>query len=739
MGADPLTQLPPGFELDQAVATLPPGFAMDTAPASPQQPYSEPPVGLTIPNPPTLEEMNTVASRGDLIERLHTESGIPRGELIAAIATIDNDPENTGPVREHRVKEWVSRRQYEGFWDELSRSWVSFSDRAAAAGLGAAAQTLRAGAVAPGAWYTRTPETTAATLGTAREIETWAQRLWEDSRSEKYQPGEGGGFPGFVARVAGSVVPFVGLSLTAGLTGGPIAAFGVSATVEGDDLYRQALADGATEDQANLTRFVGGSIIGMLEVLELNKLVRLGKTVGRETISEFVQAATHRSMQKMLAAGGKLTRAQAQTAVYEGFIETLQGWAGEGTAIVVYGKDFDPAGLLESGAMDFAGGTVGSLMMGPAFIVFNGETETAEGQAEPPKPPMVMTEDEYAAFDAKQPTAAAEPAVPGEAPAAPVAARAEEAAPGPAEAAVAPEVMTLPASPESQAMWDRLNSVEPFVPTNEAEADLMEAHDAGIIQSPQDVVEWMGPGSTTEAIAPEVRAPSADPQLTSARQEWLVRDRAEMGREPINSAERRGWQEALDTAKAEGIPDRAMRIAQDVMENARPLTDIETAGMDMQMARLKSEYGAVMQKLSEARETAETATLAAEAERIESEYDIISRAVHLAGSEKGRALAAQKLTIDENYDLISVKTRAKAKKGKALDPKEAARLEKLTAEHARMTEEVEALRKQVEAARAEREARRPARRRSKKGEATSREARLAENYAKLKALLEAGC
>jgi len=180
-----------------------------------------------------------------------------------------------------------------------------------------------------------------------------------------------------------------------------------------------------------------------------------------------------------------------------------------------------------------------------------------------------------------------------------------------------------------------------------------------------------------------------DPSQTSARKEWMTRDREALGLTELSSPARRSWETALTEAKDTGVPERASRLAQEVTDTPRSLNDTETAGVVIRASQLKNEHADVMGKLGQSKDVAETKTLAAEAARIEQDFDQLSRALRLSGTEKGRALAAQKLTIDRNYDLISVLNRAKATKGEDLTAPERDQLKDLVKEHEDAERQVE--------------------------------------------------
>ncbi len=182
------------------------------------------------------------------------------------------------------------------------------------------------------------------------------------------------------------------------------------------------------------------------------------------------------------------------------------------------------------------------------------------------------------------------------------------------------------------------------------------------------------------ATAPTEAQPALPGQTdTAAKREFVDRDREMLGLPAVPDAESRPWAEALGDAQTAGIPARAVDLASAVLESPRALSDVETAGLVLRAAELKNEFDARLGALVPLADPAEISTRAAELNRLETEFDTITRAMRTSGTEKGRALAAQKLTVDENYDLLSVLTRTKAAKGAPLTLAERTKIEALTA------------------------------------------------------------
>lgn len=178
-------------------------------------------------------------------------------------------------------------------------------------------------------------------------------------------------------------------------------------------------------------------------------------------------------------------------------------------------------------------------------------------------------------------------------------------------------------------------------------------------------------GPPSAAMPPQAPGGEAQPfNYTSARKVDIAADRKILGLDIPPSPTRRAWQESLTLAQEQGLDDvsTAGDLASQIMASPRSLDDVETAGLTMARASLKKQYAATAQ--AAAQEGADLTSIAALQTRIEQQYDMLSRAQLLSGTEKGRALAAQKLTVGMDMDLLSITGRARAAKKAPLTDKE---------------------------------------------------------------------
>lgn len=168
-----------------------------------------------------------------------------------------------------------------------------------------------------------------------------------------------------------------------------------------------------------------------------------------------------------------------------------------------------------------------------------------------------------------------------------------------------------------------------------------------------------------------------EPSATSARQEMTASDRAALDLPELPPAERRSWQQTLNEAKARGSHNASI-LADEVLAKPRPLNDIETAQLVLRASELKTIHAERMKEIESASDPDTIQALRNQAEALEGEFNKLTSATKASGTEKGRALASQKLTINQDFDLISVLQRAKASKGRELNAQERAKFEGMT-------------------------------------------------------------
>jgi hypothetical protein len=229
-----------------------------------------------------------------------------------------------------------------------------------------------------------------------------------------------------------------------------------------------------------------------------------------------------------------------------------------------------------------------------------------------------------------------------------------------------------PATPETGAPTKTSASVAPIAELQELPQTVPPA-----VAKPPDKASGI---PSTQDITPPPKQPPVEPAeqppgATSARKAWMDVDRDDLGLDQLPEAQQKSWQQSLDEAK----PEDAGSIATAVNTTPRALNDTETASLVVRAAGLKKAHAA--------------ATDPVERQRIEEDFDSISRALRTSGTELGRGLSAHKLTIDESFDLLTITSLAKRAKGSDLTPEESAKIAALV----KQVEEAEAKIKELRA------------------------------------------
>lgn len=227
-----------------------------------------------------------------------------------------------------------------------------------------------------------------------------------------------------------------------------------------------------------------------------------------------------------------------------------------------------------------------------------------------------------------------------------------------------------------------------------------------------------------------------DPMITSPQMEWMRKDAESLGLTELDSPERRTWAQDLHQAKADDLAADAVRLAYAVKENPRALDGKETAAVTIRAAELKREYRALTAQMAEAEASGDTAgldTTATAMNRVLDEFDLLRVALRRSGTEKGRNLAMQKMAIDQDLDLVSVLSRARAAKGAKITPQERQAFKDIAEKLAAAEAKVEELSSKVRFELADKAVRRRGRR------PRPTQAKVNLLFSKVEELLSAGC
>ena len=171
---------------------------------------------------------------------------------------------------------------------------------------------------------------------------------------------------------------------------------------------------------------------------------------------------------------------------------------------------------------------------------------------------------------------------------------------------------------------------------------------------------------------------SVEDEGTAAKREAVDRDREVIGLDEIPDADKSTWSAALQKADANGVSKRAIAMAANVIAEPRSLSDVETAGMVTAMAEAKNRHAELSEQLKNS--SGDVTQVVNDIAQVEQEFDAMTKAMRASGTETGRALAARKLTIDKNFDLLSVVQRAEATKSEPLTQEQKDNFKDLTDE-----------------------------------------------------------
>jgi integrase/recombinase XerC len=145
-------------------------------------------------------------------------------------------------------------------------------------------------------------------------------------------------------KLVGAVVESVPVLVEAGImtaTGHPHLAFALMFAAEGSEAYDEAIADGATEEQASKAFEIYGLAAAALEYVQVKQGLRFLKTLGKHASAKEARKAVTAQVARKIARRGEksMTRQWLELAVAEAGEEMAQGQTQEWVAKAVYGKE----------------------------------------------------------------------------------------------------------------------------------------------------------------------------------------------------------------------------------------------------------------------------------------------------------------------------------------------------------------------------------------------------------------
>lgn len=261
--------------------------------------------------------------------------------------------------------EMSQRRQFKGFWDELGRSLASSSLNVANGLTGTLASVSDAA------------------IWDKQQLEDLADWLHEKSQAKSISApatpeGKWNKVKQFAGNAIGQALPYMTASVVStAATGTPLAAFGVGFSVEGDNVYREAMEAGASEEHAQMNRLIVGTLNGAIESLQVSDVIKFAKS-GKGGVKSIIQAARQQAWKEALSAGKELSYQQLETILRESLEEALQE-----TTSVTAQATVDPTVLENApqriGSAALGGGVAGGFL-GGAGAVFGGTHVTPEAE-----------------------------------------------------------------------------------------------------------------------------------------------------------------------------------------------------------------------------------------------------------------------------------------------------------------------------------------------------------------------
>ncbi|GAG74785.1 unnamed protein product, partial [marine sediment metagenome] len=155
---------------------------------------------------------------------------------------------------------------------------------------------------------------------------------------------------------------------------------------EGQEAYDQAIADGTSEEDASMSYVIYGSVAAVLEQMQLQGIMKIGKGMFRQLANRTAQKVTRKGLRS-------LTRDMIKVAAQEALEEMAQGTWQEVTAKLIYDKSVPGgvAGFIDRRAQEGYIGAVMGVVAGGAGVTA-GKIQQAKTELTRVKPTPEVTE-----------------------------------------------------------------------------------------------------------------------------------------------------------------------------------------------------------------------------------------------------------------------------------------------------------------------------------------------------------
>lgn len=166
-----------------------------------------------------------------------------------------------------------------------------------------------------------------------------------------------------------AMIPYMATTTAAFLAAGPGAAGLVAYGVESQGAYENAIAFGASEEDAQTAAAITGTVNAIIELAQVGAWVKFGKKTAKAVL---IREAARRAIAKTTAGQA------AVLALREGVEEVLQGATEDVTARVVYGKPFED--FWKNRQVEAVLGGLGGLAMGGGGVAVSVVAAKAQAQ-----------------------------------------------------------------------------------------------------------------------------------------------------------------------------------------------------------------------------------------------------------------------------------------------------------------------------------------------------------------------
>jgi hypothetical protein len=210
------------------------------------------------------------------------------------------------------------------------------------------------------------------------------------------------------------------------------------------------------------------------------------------------------------------------------------------------------------------------------------------------------------------------------------------------------------------------------------------------------------PKPQVQIDTPSEAKPKAGKKPVSGTTASAAEDRADIRLPEFEQAPKEKITQWVKEAETSGKVRDARTIAQSVVDNPRPLSDVETTALTLRRKELRQSYDDTLDEISQGIAKGEDVSAAkTKLADLEEEWDTVTKAVQTSGTEWGRSGVARQIEISEDYSKIGLIKRAEAKAGRKLTDAERKAFEDQAAALTAKEDQIKALEAELKKVQAE--------------------------------------